>query len=317
MKSQLDYLQVSHIQVAEGRRPINEAAVQALMDSIGEMGMKTPITVRIVEEMEIDGESYTDVPVLVAGAHRLEAARRLGWHYIDCFVQDDEDPVKAEMWEIAENLHRAGLTQADRDQQIRRYAELLEAKRAEKLQSGQTDPVEGGQDGVSRQTDAKPNLGGRPTGVAKQIADETGLSQRTVQRALSPPKPKPASPPAHVDQGSTSPETGDYETWAEGMKAAWNEAPPEAQQWFRDQIATHGINHDCDLPQPDSAGVSQPFRIVLGFAHFCSANDPDKYAKHIPADEREDVGELYASLKDWLEAFIDALDAEADAEAAE
>jgi hypothetical protein len=84
------------------------------------------------------------------------------------------------------------LTKDQRDEHIRRYAELLEA-RAE----------------VSRQNDAKPissPQGGRPVGVASQVAAETGLSVRTVQRALNPPKPRSAPPIGHetvrCDQGS-------------------------------------------------------------------------------------------------------------------
>lgn len=63
---------------------------------------------------------------------------------------------------IAENLHRCDLTKEQRDQHIRRYAELLEARRE-----------------VSRQYDAKPASGpkgGRPQGLASQVAEETGLS---------------------------------------------------------------------------------------------------------------------------------------------
>ena len=53
---------------------------------------------------------------------------------------------------------------------------------------------------VSRQNGAKPDstpAGGRPKGVAREIADETGVSVRTVQRALNPkpaPEPKNALP---------------------------------------------------------------------------------------------------------------------------
>ena len=72
------------------------------------------------------------------------------------------------MWEIAENLHRVDLTKEERDRHIRRYAELLE---------------------VLRQNVGKPKSGPkgrRPTGVASQIAGETGLSTRTVERVLNP-----------------------------------------------------------------------------------------------------------------------------------
>jgi len=54
--------------------------------------------------------------------------------------------------------------------------------------------------GVSQQTASKPKSGpqgGRPTGIPRQIADETGLSVDTVRRALNPPAPR-AEPPKEV-----------------------------------------------------------------------------------------------------------------------
>jgi ParB-like chromosome segregation protein Spo0J len=109
--------------------------------------------------------------------HRLEAAKRLGWTHIDC-IEVDDDPISAEMWEIAENLHRLDLTKEQRDEHIRRYAELLE-RRAAEIPVVQNEPVEIGY--------GKPPA--RPKGLARQIAEETGLSKSTVQRALNPQPP--------------------------------------------------------------------------------------------------------------------------------
>lgn len=69
------------------------------------------------------------------------------------------------------------LTKAERDAHIRRYAELLEERRKAELQSGQNDRIE------SKREDGR---GHGPQGIATQIAEETGLSQRTVRRALRP-----------------------------------------------------------------------------------------------------------------------------------
>lgn len=99
----------------------------------------------------------------------------MGWERIDCFVLSADD-IEAQLWEIAENLHRVGLTKEERDEHIRRYAELLTEREAA-VQSRQTVVIE------SKREDGR---GHRPEGVAKQIADETGLSQRTIQRALAP-----------------------------------------------------------------------------------------------------------------------------------
>lgn len=92
-----------------------------------------------------------------------------------------KDRPSAELWEIAENLHRLDLTKEQRDEHIRRYAELLEARSA-----ARTDCP------VSLSDGRKAGPQHRP-GIASQIADETGLSQRTVRRALNPPpvQPKP------------------------------------------------------------------------------------------------------------------------------
>ena len=109
-----------------------------------------------------------------AGRHRLEAAKRLGWSHIDC-IEVEDNLAQAELREIAENLHRLDLTKEQRDEHIRRYAELLKLKGQE----------------VSRQNDAKPSSptpqGGRPrTSIPAQIAQETGISRSTVERALRP-----------------------------------------------------------------------------------------------------------------------------------
>ena len=50
-----------------------------------EIGLKTPISVRIVEQMDIPGVGEVGgVAVVVAGAHRLAAAKLLGWDEIAC-----------------------------------------------------------------------------------------------------------------------------------------------------------------------------------------------------------------------------------------
>jgi hypothetical protein len=64
------------------------------------------------------------------------------------------------VWELAENLHRLDLTKDQRDQHIRRYAELLEA-RADQIPVQQNAAVEIGY--------GKPPP--RPKGIPRQIAE--------------------------------------------------------------------------------------------------------------------------------------------------
>ena len=113
--------------------------------------------------------------VLVTGAHRLAAARLLGWEQIECFKVDC-DELDAELWEIAENLHRAELTALQRDEQVARWIELADKKQK-----------------VSSQLAKKPQ-GGRPK-EASQLLLARSESTRTMPTAplrlrLSPMRPR-------------------------------------------------------------------------------------------------------------------------------
>ena len=163
MRRDIESLDIDAIHIGERMRPVaDDSRVAALASSIKDIGLQTPISVRFVDSVTIDGEEVSHVPVLIAGRNRLEAARQLGWERIDCFILTADD-IEARLWEIAENLHRVGLTKEERDEHIRRYAELLKER-----------------EGVSGQTVRKLSVRGRkneghPEGIAKQIAEETGL----------------------------------------------------------------------------------------------------------------------------------------------
>lgn len=97
-------------------RVLNDAAVASLVESISAVGLINPIRVRA------SGEHYE----LIAGAHRLEAHRRLGLVDVTCVVVTDDD-LHAELAMIDENLCRADLSPADRAKQTaRRKAIYLE-----------------------------------------------------------------------------------------------------------------------------------------------------------------------------------------------
>lgn len=83
---------IYQINVNAGRREADPEAVQKLADSISKVGLLNPITV---------DQEYT----LIAGLHRLEAAKHLGWPEIECTVKN-LDGLLAELAEIDENLIR-------------------------------------------------------------------------------------------------------------------------------------------------------------------------------------------------------------------
>ena len=99
-------LAVTEIEVGERLRPVSEAGVEALMASIAELGhMKDPVHVRKVKHR---GGAY----VLMAGAHRLTAAQRLGWKTIKVTCWSCTDDF-ARLMEIDDNLAGAELTALD------------------------------------------------------------------------------------------------------------------------------------------------------------------------------------------------------------
>ena len=204
-------IHIDDIEVGERHRALSSDAVARLAGSLKEIGLQQPITIRVVEEMVLDGQLTAGVPFLVAGRHRLEAAKSLGWTHIDCIEMDD-DALKAELWEIAENLHRCDLSKEQRDEHIRRYAELLATP--PKVIEGQTVP----------------KFVGRPKEVARQIADETGLSAKTIRRALNPKAAAEVFPIAvRSEQDAVIAQTN-------AIVAAWNRACPEAREAALDQI---------------------------------------------------------------------------------
>ena len=190
---------VEAVQVEQRLRSLSSIKVELLTESMGEIGLQQPISIWSPD---------LDTAVLVAGLHRLEAAKKLGWDEIDC-VYVDMDETTREMWEIAENLHRVDLTKEERDKHIRRYAELLKIKRK---------PPKGGQD------DRVSDIGGRGhIGIAQQVSDATGVSNRTVRRVLNPP-----------DSTVPSDEIDDQEKVYTNLCTWWRKADEKTRVKFKD-----------------------------------------------------------------------------------
>ena len=90
---------INGIKLNPGRRDAEPEDVETLAKSIAELGLLNPIT--------IDQEN-----TLIAGRHRLEAAKLLGWAEIECTVTDLQG-LQAELAEIDENFVRKNLSIID------------------------------------------------------------------------------------------------------------------------------------------------------------------------------------------------------------
>lgn len=128
-------VRVEDIIVPDNHRLLKKDNLPILASSMAAIGLKTPITVR-------KGQKGF---VLVAGRHRLEAAKSLGWSHIPCVVMDS-DKVERQLWAIAENLHRTGLTRLQRAELVDRWDGLVKrlGKGAQGAQPGGRQPHDKG-----------------------------------------------------------------------------------------------------------------------------------------------------------------------------
>ena len=88
---------------------------QGLAKSMAVQGLIQPIVVR-----PRPGAGFW----LIAGRHRLMAAKKLKWPALDCIVLDDVSADQAELVEIDENLVRADLSPAEEAAHLGRRKEL-------------------------------------------------------------------------------------------------------------------------------------------------------------------------------------------------
>ena len=148
---------VESVTVGDRLRSLDPDKVAMLAESMDAIGLQHPINV-----IKPDGEETLH---LVAGHHRLEAARKLGWQEIDfVFV----GLVDSQLWEIDENLCRSDLTAGERAQHMAKRTEVVRqqsvfAEFAE-TDSGQSQNAQRGQ--------------GK---LVADIAKATGRSKRSVE----------------------------------------------------------------------------------------------------------------------------------------
>jgi ParB family chromosome partitioning protein len=230
--SQMENVFIENITVPAHRaRGLDTAAVDRLADSITRLGLQTPITVRY--------DSEADDILLVAGLHRLEAARKLGWDKIPA-IYTDGTADEARMWEIAENLHRAELSAIERAEHIEEWRRLAVKVSHDVTPSGGSQPAEAGIRKTARELGVSTTTVERAAKIAnlppevKEKAKAEGWSQKRTLAATAPTKPAPAIKNAFESE----------EDWRRSLFTVWNRAP---QDW-RDRAL-----EDMDRPVFDGA----------------------------------------------------------------
>ena len=150
-------LDIARIQVGQRKRKLDEGKVRSLAESFESIGQLQPIT---VEQCEYG--NYR----MIAGLHRLEAAKLLGWESIEA-QEFEGDAVAAELAEIDENLMRNDLTVLEQGEHLARRQELVGFSRGgdRKSDEFQSDIM------ALRKTQT-------------EIAQDIGLTERSAQRRM-------------------------------------------------------------------------------------------------------------------------------------
>ena len=115
--------------------------------------------------------------VLIAGLHRLEAAKLLGWTEIECTVNDFDD-MQAELAEIDENFIRKDLSGIE-------YSELL-LRRKEVYESIHPETKQGMRNGQTSKNDKMTFLEAKS--FTEDTAAKRGVSKRTIERQVQTAK---------------------------------------------------------------------------------------------------------------------------------
>jgi hypothetical protein len=146
----------------ERLRALQPDKVDAIAESMKTLGQLQDVLLR-----ERPGHGYW----LVAGYHRLEAARKLKWDLLRCVVLEGVSADQAELAEIDENLIRAGLTPAEQALHVARRKELYENQHPETKHGA-----------IGRGREKSGQLGHSNGRFTKETARKTGQSERRVRR---------------------------------------------------------------------------------------------------------------------------------------
>ena len=159
-------VKISDIKVNSGRRAVLDNDVEELALSILDVGLLNPITLT---------EDYT----LIAGLHRLEAVKLLGWTEVECTITDLEG-LSAELAELDENFARANLSPLEMGDLLKRrkdiYEELYPETKAGTAQAIGMNKAKGNNVSCNLQSTRKSFI--------EDTADVTGSHPSTIARHI-------------------------------------------------------------------------------------------------------------------------------------
>lgn len=156
-----DTIELSKIVIGRKRRKVDADKVDSLCESIRDVGLLQPIVVD------------TDYR-LIAGNHRIEAYKQLGYTEIPAVIMSPQSALHAELAEIDENLTRNEGTALERGQYLARRKEIYELLHPE--------TKKGANGGWHNNKGTK--LENAKSAFSSETSEKTGRSKRTIQEDI-------------------------------------------------------------------------------------------------------------------------------------
>ena len=270
---------ISEIKVNAGRREVDPEGVQELVDSISKVGLLNPIT--------IDREH-----TLIAGLHRLEAAKLLGWTEIECNVSSLEG-LLAELAEVDENVVRKGLSAVEYSDLLLRRKEIYEALHPETKNGG---------DQKSEKIRTSKCRSDSMKSFVQDTAEKLGVGRRTVERQIQTAKN------LTTEAKDIIRDTGTKITKKDALKLSRLE--PEQQRDAASQLAAGEIKSmgeyhpaPAEEPQPPEPPMPPSVPYTLGDKHYASIEESVADLKNPNKDCSYTPDTLLADIDGFVDTF--------------
>ena len=257
---------ISEIKINSGRRNTDPDGVKDLAKSISEIGLLNPITI-------------TADKTLIAGCHRLEAAKLLGWTEIECTVCD-MNGLLAELAEIDENFVRVNLSPIEFGDLLLRRKEIYEKLHPETKSTGEGGPFRGNQ---HKEVSDKMTL--TTKSFTQDTADRLGVGKRTIERDLQAAKKLTPAAKRIIRQSDT------IISKTDALKLS--RLAPDQQEQAATQLATGEIHSMNEYQKPYS----------IGGKHFSSFEESIADLKNPNKDASYTPGTLLADMDGLIDRF--------------
>ena len=258
---------ICKIKINSDRRNTEPHGVKKLAKSISEIGLLNPITI-------------TADKTLIAGCHRLEAAKLLGWTEIECTVCDING-LLAELAEIDENFVRVDLSPIEFGDLLLRRKIIYEDLHPETKATNEGGPFRGNQHSKV----VTENFSATSKSFVDDTAEKLGVTPRTVRNQLQTAK-------------SLTPETKDIirssDTSISKTDALkLSRLTPDQQEQAATQLATGEIRSMHEYQKP----------YTIGGKHFSSFEESIADLKNPNKDASYTPGTLLADMDGLIDRF--------------